>query len=345
MIKKPLMINGIQRIVLVDGTETLASVLRERLLLTGCKIGCGQGHCGACNVIMDGKVTKSCVVKVSRVRDNAEITTIEGVGTISDMHPLQVAWMAVGAAQCGFCTPGFIISAKVLLDKNPSPTREEVRDWFNLNRNLCRCTGYVPIIDAVMEAAAVMRGEKTKEDLVFKPNGESIKGTKYIRPSAAAKVTGTWDFGADDALHMPANTLRLALVQAQVSHANIKGIDTSEAEQMPGVFQIITAKDVPGKNRINGLVMLPLNNKSDGWERPILCDEKIFQFGDAIAIVAADTEAHARAAARGRASWRGRSPSGRRPPPGPADRPCRPAGPTARPPPPRSRDVRPVARP
>jgi aldehyde oxidoreductase len=96
---------------------------------------------------------------------------------------------------------------------------------------------------------------------------------------------------------MPENTLRLALVQAKVSHANIKSVDTSEAEKMPGVFKIITAKDVPGKNRINGLVMLPLNNKSDGWERPILCDEKVFQFGDAIAIVAADTEAHARAAA------------------------------------------------
>jgi aldehyde oxidoreductase len=297
MIRKPLMVNGVQRFVLVEGSETLASVLRERLLLTGCKIGCGQGQCGACNVILDGAVTRSCLVKMSKVRDNAEITTIEGIGTVSDMHPLQVAWMADGAAQCGFCTPGFIVSAKVLLDQNPNPTREEVREWFNKTRNLCRCTGYKPIIDAVMDAAAVMRGEKTKEDLVFKPTGESIKGTKYIRPSAAQKVTGTWDFGADDALHMPENTLRLALVQAKVSHANIKSVDISEAEKMPGVFKIITAKDVPGKNRINGLVMLPLNNKSDGWERPILCDEKVFQFGDAIAIVAADTEAHARAAA------------------------------------------------
>lgn len=297
MIKKPLIINGIQRIILVEETETLAAVLRERLLLTGCKIGCGQGHCGACNVILDGKVTRSCIVKMKRVPDNANITTIEGIGTVSHMHPLQVAWMAVGAAQCGFCTPGFIISAKVLLDQNNNPSRQEVRDWFDKNRNLCRCTGYKPIIDAVIEAASVIRGEKTKEDLIFKSNGESIVGTKYIRPSAAQKVTGTWDFGADDALHMPTDTLRLALVQANVSHANIKNIDTSSAETMPGVFQIITAKDVPGKNRINGLVMLPLNNKTDGWERPILCDEKIFQFGDAIAIVAADTEAHARAAA------------------------------------------------
>lgn len=297
MIKRTFIVNGVTRQVLVEENETLASFLRERLLLTGCKIGCGQGHCGACNVIVDGKVTRSCITKLSRLPDNAEITTIEGIGTLSDMHPLQVAWMAHGCAQCGFCSPGFIMTSKVLLDNNPNPTREEVRDWFQQNRNLCRCTGYKPLVDAVMDATRVIRGEITKEDLVFKPTGDSIVGTSYIRPSAAQKVTGSWDFGADDALKMPKDTLRLALVQAEVSHALLKGVDTSEAEKMPGVFKVITAKDVPGKNRINGLVMLPLNNKCDGWDRPILCDEKIFQFGDAIAIVAADTEEHARAAA------------------------------------------------
>lgn len=297
MIKRTFIVNGVTRQVLVEENETLASFLRERLLLTGCKIGCGQGHCGACNVIVDGKVTRSCITKLSRLPDNAEITTIEGIGTLSDMHPLQVAWMAHGCAQCGFCSPGFIMTSKVLLDNNPNPTREEVRDWFQQNRNLCRCTGYKPLVDAVMDAARVIRGEITKEDLVFKPTGDSIVGTSYIRPSAAQKVTSSWDFGADDALKMPKDTLRLALVQAEVSHALLKGVDTSEAEKMPGVFKVITAKDVPGKNRINGLVMLPLNNKCDGWDRPILCDEKIFQFGDAIAIVAADTEEHARAAA------------------------------------------------
>ena len=297
MIKRTFIVNGVTRQVLVEDDETLAGFLRERLLLTGCKIGCGQGHCGACNVIVDGKVTRACITKLSRLKDNAEITTIESIGTLSDMHPLQVAWMAHGCAQCGFCSPGFIMTSKVLLDNNPNPTREEVRDWFQKNRNLCRCTGYKPLVDAVMDAARVIRGEISKEDLVFKPTGDSIVGTNYIRPSAAQKVTGTWDFGADDALKMPKDTLRLALVQAKVSHALLKAVDTSEAEKMPGVFKVITAKDVPGKNRINGLVMMPLNNKCDGWDRPILCDEKIFQFGDAIAIVAADTEAHARAAA------------------------------------------------
>ena len=298
MIKKPLIINGVERKLVLEGDEKLTTVLRERLLMTGCKVGCGKGQCGACNVIIDGKVVRACLQNVAKLRDWAEITTIEGLGTVENLHPIQVAWMAFGCAQCGFCSPGFIISAKVLLDNNPNPTREEVRDWFQRCRNLCRCTGYKPLIDATMAAAAVLRGEMSKEDLMFMPTDNEILGTDYIRPSAAQKVTGTWDFGADDALKMPDNTLRLALVQADVSHANILSVDTSEAEKMPGVFRIITAKDVPGKNRINGLVMLPLNNACDGWDRPILCDEKVFQFGDAIAIVCADTEAHAREAAK-----------------------------------------------
>lgn len=296
MIKKPIIINGMEQIIIVDGEKSLASVLREQLLLTGCKIGCGEGHCGACNVIVDGKVTRSCVTKMSRVRDYAEIETIEGIGTAADLHPLQVAWMAHGCAQCGFCSPGFIMTAKVLLAENPNPSRVEVREWFQKNRNLCRCTGYKPLVDAVMDAAKVMRGEMKKEELLYQPVGNKILGTTYRRPSATAKVTGKWDFGADGALRMPPGTLRLALAQAEVSHANIKNIDTSEAERMPGVYRVITHKDVPGKNRISGLITFT-TNKGDGWDRPILCDEKVFQFGDALAVVAADTEEHARAAA------------------------------------------------
>lgn len=297
MIKKSMIINGERRTLVVDPEASLADVLRKQMLLTGCKVGCNQGQCGTCTIIMDGKAIRSCIVKMGRVRDDAEIETIEGIGTPDDLHPLQVAWMAHGCAQCGFCSPGFIMSAKVLLAENPSPTREEVRDWFQAHRNVCRCTGYKPLVDAVMDAAKVLRGEMSKEDLLFKPVGNEIMGTYYARPSAAAKVTGRWDFGVDMALEMPADTLRLALVQAEVSHANILGVDTSEAEKMPGVYKVITAKDVPGKNRITGLITFP-TNKGDGWDRPILCDEKVFQFGDAIAMVAADTEEHAKAAAR-----------------------------------------------
>ncbi|MGQ9369441.1 molybdopterin-dependent aldehyde oxidoreductase [Azospirillum sp. ST 5-10] len=293
----PLNVNGVERWVVAEKDASLADVLRQQMLLTGCKVCCEDGQCGACTVIIDGKPVRACMTPVDKVAPHAAITTIEGLGTPGNLHPLQVAWMAHGGAQCGVCTPGFIMSAKTLLDRTLSPTREEVRAWFNRNRNLCRCTGYKPLVDAVMDAAAVLRGEKTAEELVpaAKEDG-SILGTHYIRPSALAKVTGTWDFGADVALRMPEGTLRLALVQAKVSHALIKGIDTAEAEAMPGVEKVITWKDVRGRNAITGLITFP-TNKGDGWDRPILCKEKVFQYGDAIAIVAADTEAHARAAA------------------------------------------------
>ncbi len=297
MKKVTLKINGYERRLLVSPESFLSDVLRNQLMLTGCKVGCGNGQCGACSIIMDGKVVRACTRKMKSIADGTEIETIEGIGTPDNLHPLQLAWMGHGCAQCGFCSPGFIMSAKKLLEENPSPTRDEVRDWFQKYRNACRCTGYKPLVDAVMDAAKVLRGEMEKEDLLFKPVGNVITGTYYHRPSAMAKVTGTWDFGADVALQMPSNTLRLALVQAEISHANIISIDTSEAEKMPGVYKVITAKDVKGKNKITGLITFP-TNKGDGWDRPILCDEKIFQYGDAIAIVAADTEEQAKEAAK-----------------------------------------------
>jgi aldehyde oxidoreductase len=290
-------VNGVDRWVVAEKTASLADVLREQMLLTGCKVCCDDGQCGSCTVIVDGKPNRACQQPMEKLAAGAKIVTIEGIGTAEHLHPLQIAWMAHGGAQCGICTPGFIMSAKTLLDTNKSPTREQVRGWFNRNRNLCRCTGYKPLTDAVMDAAAMMRGEKTADQVLTKPKADgSILGTKYQRPSALAKVTGAWDFGADIALQMPKNTLRLALVQAKVSHALIKSIDGAEAEAMPGVVQVITWRDVKGKNAITGLITFP-TNKGDGWDRPILCKDKVFQFGDAIAIVAADTEEHARAAA------------------------------------------------
>ena len=296
MLKKTLFINGVENRLVLDPEATLANVIRKQVHLTGTKLGCGKGECGTCSIILDGKVVRSCIVKVSRVRDEAQIVTIEGVGTKDNLHPLQLAWMIHGGAQCGFCTPGFIVSAKALLDQNINPTREEVRDWFQRNKNVCRCTGYIQLVDAVMDAARLMRGEIKKEDLWFKlKEGASILGTNAIRPSAVAKVTGTWDYGADLGLKLPENTLHIKLVQATVSHANILSIDTSEAEKMPGVFKVITYKDIPGTNRINGLAFP--QNKGDGKERPILNDKKVFQFGDAIAMVLADTPKQAEFAA------------------------------------------------
>jgi len=297
MIKRTLHVNGVPRTVIVEADQSLAHVLREQLGLTGTKIGCGQAQCGCCNVILDDKLVRSCVTKMSKVADGATVITVEGIGNRDNLHPIQLSWIVHGGAQCGFCTPGFIVSVKALLDQNPNPTREDVREWFQTHRNACRCTGYKQLVDAVMDAAKVMRGEMKAEDLLFRipPDGH-IWGTNYPRPSAVAKVTGTLDYGADLGLKMPADTLYLALMQAKVSHANIKGIDTSEAEKMPGVFKVVTAKDVTGKNRITGLITFP-TNKGDGWDRPILCDQKVFQYGDAIAIVCADNEYQARRAA------------------------------------------------
>jgi len=295
MIKKKENINGAHMALVVDPEATLLDVLRGQLHLTGAKLGCGKAQCGACSVIMNGKVIFACATRMKRVPDEAIITTIEGIGTPSNLHALQLAWVKHGAAQCGFCTPGFIVSAKALLDENPAPTREEVRDWFQKHKNVCRCNGYKPAVDAVMDAARLLRGEITAADLSFKmPADGKIWGTDYPRPTAVGKVTGTIDYGADLGIKMPPGTLQLKLVQAQVSHAKILSIDTSEAEKMPGVYKIVTHKDVKGNNRINGL-NFP-SNKGDSWDRPILCDEKVFQFGDAIAIVCADTEANAQAA-------------------------------------------------
>jgi aldehyde oxidoreductase len=297
MIKRNIVLNGINKVLIAPADVSLATVLREQLGMTGTKVGCGQGQCAACNVIVDGKLVRSCITKLSRVVDGAAVTTIEGIGTPAGLHPLQLAWIAHGCAQCGFCSPGFIVSAKALLDENPSPTREAIRDWFQKHRNACRCTGYKPIVDAVMDAAKVLRGEMAADELNFKiPADGRIWGTKYPRPTAIAKVTGTLDYGADLGLKLPDDRLHLALVQATVSHANIRGIDTAEAEKMPGVFKVVTHKDVPGKNRISGLITFP-SNKGDGWDRPILCDTEVFQYGDAIAIVCADTDANAKAAA------------------------------------------------
>jgi len=290
-------VNGFPVPVMANDDEILSDVIRKKMGLTGTKVGCRLNQCGICSVLVDGKVVRSCLQKVGKLEDGAEITTIEGIGTVNSPHPLQLAWAKHGAAQCGICAPGFIVSAKGLLDENNNPTREEVRDWFYKNKNLCRCTGYKPIVDAVMDAAKALRGEIKAEDLEFKmPADGRIWNTHYPRPSAMAKATGTFAYGADTYAKNPDAFLKLALVHARVSHANIISIDTSEAEKMPGVVAVLTAKDVKGTNRINGCNMFPWS-KNDGFDRPIINDTKVFQFGDVLAVVAADTEENAKAAA------------------------------------------------
>ena len=158
MIKKMLMVNGTEVAVLASGDETLANVLRGQLGLTGTKIGCGEAQCGCCNVILDNKLVRSCVTKMSKVANGASVTTIEGVGTPNSMHPLQLAFIVHGAIQCGFCTPGFIVSAKALLDENPNASEEEIK--HAIAGNLCRCTGYVQIIDSIKSVSGFYQEEE-----------------------------------------------------------------------------------------------------------------------------------------------------------------------------------------
>ena len=117
------------------------------MMLTGCKVGCGQGQCGTCTVIVNGKAVRSCIVKMSKLEDDSEIETIEGIGTVDDLHPLQVAWMGHGCAQCGFCSPGFIMNVLAMVRELEDPGTEEIKEY--LSGNLCRCTGYMGQLRAI----------------------------------------------------------------------------------------------------------------------------------------------------------------------------------------------------
>ncbi len=138
-----------------EANESLLDVLRNRLGLTGAKEGCGTGDCGACSVQVDGRLVCACLM-LGVEAEGHEIETVEGMANGAELHPLQTKFLEHAALQCGVCTPGFLIAAKALLERNPNPTEEEIR--FGLAGNLCRCTGYDKIVRAVQDAAKVMRG-------------------------------------------------------------------------------------------------------------------------------------------------------------------------------------------
>lgn len=152
--KVPFTLNSRPAQVTVKATTTLLDALREQCLVTGPKKGCGAGDCGACTVLMDGEPVNSCLVLAVTARDR-QIVTIEGIGDIDNLHPVQKAFHEHSASQCGFCTPGMLLVAKAFLEKNPNPTREQVQDA--ISGNLCRCTGYVKIIDAILAVAEAPR--------------------------------------------------------------------------------------------------------------------------------------------------------------------------------------------
>jgi carbon-monoxide dehydrogenase small subunit len=151
-------INGEDAEFLCEPQQSLLECLRDVLGLTGTKEGCNDGNCGACSVLLDGRLVNSCLV-LGVEAQGRELTTIEGVAGPTGLHPLQQSFLENAALQCGICTPGFIVAAKALLDKNPNPNEQEIRFW--LAGNLCRCTGYDKIVRAVMDAAALQRQQAT----------------------------------------------------------------------------------------------------------------------------------------------------------------------------------------
>ncbi|MGM0471043.1 MAG: molybdopterin-dependent oxidoreductase [Bacillota bacterium] len=275
-----IIINDKEVVISADkGKMPLLSYLRDEMGLMGSKNGCGQGHCGACAVIVDGKSKRSCLWRLERL-DGSEVETIENLSKNGKLHPLQIAFLEAGAVQCGFCTPGMIISAKALLDKNPKPSKEDIKDA--LKRNICRCTGYKKIIEAVELAAEYIREGKDefKEKEVIGALGESV-----IRNDGIEKVTGkplfVDDFYRDDMLY---GKLHLS----EKPHAKILDIDISEAESVPGVVKVLTHEDVPGQKDF-GMIY---------DQQPFLAYDKVRYVGAPIAAVLAESEEIAEKAAK-----------------------------------------------
>ncbi|MCX6048770.1 MAG: molybdopterin-dependent oxidoreductase [Chloroflexi bacterium] len=271
-----LTVNGQSQTVTATPKALLMDVLRDQLHLTSVKDGCATGHCGSCMVIKDGEAVRSCLVLMKKA-ESADITTIEALaGPDGQLHPLQQAYIDQGATQCGFCTPGFILASKVLLDQNPNPTLEEIYD--GLQFNICRCTGHNAIIRAIQQATgqAVPALPAVKQPLkaISRP---------LPRPDAVDKVTGKGIYVDDIYIEgmLYARTLR-----SQYPHALLKQVDVSKAKALPGVVAVLTAADVPGRK--------DCGVHEVDW--PVLCYDKVRYVGDAIALVAAEREEIADAA-------------------------------------------------
>jgi CO/xanthine dehydrogenase Mo-binding subunit/aerobic-type carbon monoxide dehydrogenase small subunit (CoxS/CutS family) len=239
-------LNGEPVSVDVDPSRPLLDLLRDDLGLTGTKQGCDyEGECGACTVLLDGKPVRSCLTLMGKVAGR-RVLTIEGLDHQGQLHPLQEAFIEVGAVQCGYCTPGMLLSARALLARDPSPSRAQIIDA--LAGNLCRCTGYQRIVQAVELAAARMCGDN---DASPRSEGkserwtQSIIGGDAIRTDAIGKVTGRAKYVED--ITMP-GLLHCRVVRSPHHHARLESLDTLTAERLCGVVRVITADDVPGEN-------------------------------------------------------------------------------------------------
>jgi selenium-dependent xanthine dehydrogenase len=284
-----LLINGTQYSLESVPGEALSTLLRERLRLTGTKIGCEEAECGACTVLVDGEPVVSCIYPSERA-DGKIVVTIEGlaqrVHNEMKLHPLQEAFVEHGAVQCGFCIPGQIMTAHALLERNPDAKKDDIR--FALKDTLCRCAGYPTIENAILAAAEALRtGEP-----VQKPNiPDSIHthksvGHSHTRHDGVDKVIGTAIY-TDDLVFE--GMLYAKVRRAMVPHGFLTKLDISKAKALPGVAAILTAEDIPGE-RNHGLVIYD-------WPVMVGIGERVRYVGDAIAIVAAETQEIAEQAA------------------------------------------------
>ncbi|MBI9105185.1 MAG: molybdopterin-dependent oxidoreductase [Spirochaetales bacterium] len=261
-----------------DENVTLLFYLRTVLRLTAAKNGCGEGHCGACTVILDGKAVLSCMKKMKDL-DLCSVLTLEALSDGENIHALIFSFAREGAVQCGFCTPGFIMSAKALLDQNPDPDEKAIRKA--LAKNICRCTGYIKILKAVRVAAGMMREGRVwinRNEIL--PDRQSYAGESVVRIDSISKAAGETIFADDMVLD---GMLHAKVLRSSLMHADIVSIDTSEAERSPGVIKILLSKDIPGDNSFGPI-------KKD---QQVLADKRVRYCGDAIAAVFAETEKEA----------------------------------------------------
>ena len=271
-----LTVNGRLHRLSVGQNEMLSDVLRYQLNLTGTKIACEEAECGTCTVLLDGAPVLSCVLPAFKAAGQS-VLTIEGLSSNGSLHPLQEAFVAYGAVQCGFCIPGQIMTAAALLRNNPNPTEHEIR--HALKDTLCRCAGYPTIIRSVQAAARKLHhAEPIGAPDLPTSTQTRVVGQLVARPDAVDKVTGKALF-ADD-YHFP-EMLHGATLRAGVPHALVRRLDVTRARALAGVVAVLTAADIPGEHN-HGLVI-------KDWPALVGVGERVRYVGDAIAIVAAET--------------------------------------------------------
>lgn len=225
-------VNGSPETLEVTPRTRLLDALRIDLNLTGTKEGCGTGDCGSCTVLLDGKAVNSCMVLALQA-DGRDVTTIEGVGKQGALHPVQQAMIRSGGIQCGFCTPGMVLSLKGLLDQNPDPDEEAVR--IAISSNLCRCTGYTKILDAVKLVIGGMENQDADAA------SDCAIGSRMVRTDAVEKVTGGAVYAED--IRLP-RMIHGVLVRSPHPHAKILSIDITKAQKLPGVKAVVTGRDI-----------------------------------------------------------------------------------------------------